>query len=107
MLGCYNPRNAESAPGDGLVTPQPEEAVGRTDITADSRAPHKESTCPSSRLTRGAESCNKGIVNYLRHKPLIVSYEVTLSCNCNCRHCDLGGLRPNEQRISPDDYARL
>lgn len=50
---------------------------------------------------------NKLIANYWRHRPLIVSYEVTLSCNCNCRHCDLGGLRPGEERIGPADYARL
>jgi len=58
-------------------------------------------------LEQGRRLLNKGIGNYLRRKPLIVSYEVTLSCNCNCRHCDLGGLRPNEQRISPSDYAAL
>ena len=50
---------------------------------------------------------NKGIGNYIHHRPLIVSYEVTLSCNCNCRHCDLGGLRPDEVRIGPEEYARL
>jgi len=32
---------------------------------------------------------------------------VTLSCNCNCRHCDLGGIIKDEKQIKPDDYARL
>lgn len=58
-------------------------------------------------LRDGGNLLRKGITNYLHHKPLIVSYEVTLSCNCNCRHCDLGGLRPGEERIGPADYARL
>ncbi len=48
---------------------------------------------------------SKGIRNYVGGRPLIVSYEVTLSCNCNCRHCDLGGLRQAEQRMAPADYA--
>ncbi len=55
----------------------------------------------------GARLLKKGIVNYVRARPLIVSFEVTLSCNCNCRHCDLGGLRPEEARLAPADYARL
>ena len=58
-------------------------------------------------LEQGRRILNKGIANYLRHRPLIVSYEVTLSCNCNCRHCDLGGLRSDEERISAADYAAL
>jgi hypothetical protein len=45
-------------------------------------------------LRDGGNLLRKGITNYLHHKPLIVSYEVTLSCNCNCRHCDLGGSAP-------------
>ncbi|MCK9357238.1 MAG: radical SAM protein [Dehalococcoidia bacterium] len=55
----------------------------------------------------GARLLHKGITNYVRSRPLIISYEVTLSCNCNCRHCDLGGLRPDETRLLPADYARL
>jgi MoaA/NifB/PqqE/SkfB family radical SAM enzyme len=58
-------------------------------------------------LEQGRRLLNKGIVNYVRHRPLIVSYEVTLSCNCNCRHCDLGGLKPSEQHIGAEDYAAL
>jgi MoaA/NifB/PqqE/SkfB family radical SAM enzyme len=58
-------------------------------------------------LEQGRRLLDKAIVNYVRGKPLIVSFEVTLSCNCNCRHCDLGGLRPGETRIGPADYAEL
>lgn len=58
-------------------------------------------------LEQGRRLLHKGIVNHLHHRPFIVSYEVTLSCNCNCRHCDLGGLRAGEERIGPKDYGRL
>ena len=47
----------------------------------------------------------KGIGNYVSKKPLIVSFEVTLSCNCNCRHCDLGGLLSDEVRMTPAQYG--
>lgn len=50
---------------------------------------------------------NRGIHNYITNHPLVVSYEVTLSCNCNCRHCDLGGMRRNEKQLKPADYADL
>jgi len=55
----------------------------------------------------GIKLLNKGILNYVTSRPLIISYEVTLSCNCNCRHCDLGGLRPDEERIGPEQYAAI
>ncbi len=58
-------------------------------------------------LDQGRRLLDKAVVNYFRGKPLIVSFEVTLACNCNCRHCDLGGLRPDETRIGPADYSRL
>jgi len=55
----------------------------------------------------GIKVAARGIYNYATKRPLIVSFEVTLSCNCNCRHCDLGGLIKNEKQIKPDDYTRL
>ena len=47
------------------------------------------------------------ISNLIDHRLLVVSFEVTLSCNCNCRHCDLGGFKKEEKRIGPEDYARI
>ncbi len=44
--------------------------------------------------------------NYLCGKPLVVSFEVTLSCVARCRHCDTGGYRKNEQRLAPEEYRR-
>ncbi len=49
----------------------------------------------------------RGIRNYASQRPLVLSFEVTLSCNCNCRHCDLGGLIKNEKQLKPGDYASL
>ena len=51
--------------------------------------------------------CYRGIRNYLTHRPFVISLEVTLSCNCNCRHCDLGGMIKDEKQITPGDYAKL
>lgn len=47
------------------------------------------------------------ITNLFNNRLLAISFEVTLSCNCNCRHCDLGGIIKDEKQISPQDYARI
>ncbi len=47
----------------------------------------------------------KGVYTYFSGSTMIVSYEVTLSCNCNCRHCDLGGYVEDEEQIGPEQYA--
>lgn len=49
----------------------------------------------------------KRISSLTNGQVLVVSFEVTLSCNCNCHHCDLGGIRKEEKQIQPQDYARL
>ena len=49
----------------------------------------------------------RGIHNYTTKRPLAVGYEVTLSCNLNCRHCDLGGIIKDEKQIKPEEYGRL
>ena len=47
------------------------------------------------------------VYNLVDHRLLVVSFEVTLSCNCNCRHCDLGGFRKEGKVMKPEDYARI
>jgi len=47
------------------------------------------------------------IFSLIDHRLLVISFEVTLSCNCNCRHCDLGGFKKEEKLIGPKDYARI
>ncbi|MDH4292200.1 MAG: radical SAM protein [Dehalococcoidia bacterium] len=49
----------------------------------------------------------RGIHNYVTKRPLVVGYEVTLSCNLNCRHCDLGKFVKDEKQIKPDEYGNL
>lgn len=47
------------------------------------------------------------ILNLIFKRLLVISFETTLSCNCNCQHCDLGGLKKEEKIIEPKDYARI
>ena len=49
----------------------------------------------------------KGIRNYLEHRPLSVSFEVTYACNARCKHCHLGGPVPGEKHASAEQYAEL
>ena len=58
-------------------------------------------------LLQGIELFMGGIRNYITNRPIVVSYEVTLSCNCNCRHCDLGGIIKDEKQITPEEYGDL
>ena len=58
-------------------------------------------------LLQGIELFTGGIRNYISNRPIVVSYEVTLSCNCNCRHCDLGGFIKDEKQITPEEYGDL
>ena len=58
-------------------------------------------------LLQGIKIARKEIHNYITDRPIAVSYEVTFSCNCNCRHCDLGGLVKDEKQITPEEYGDL
>jgi len=58
-------------------------------------------------LLQGIRIATRGIHSYIANRPIVVSYEVTLSCNCNCRHCDLGGLVKDENQIRPEEYGDL
>lgn len=53
----------------------------------------------------------RGHRNLLTGKPLVVSFELTWSCNANCRHCDKGGILPDETPMTPaqigDHYRNL
>lgn len=58
-------------------------------------------------LLQGTKLVTRGIHSYIAMRPIVVSYEVTLSCNCNCRHCDLGGFIKDERQIKPEEYRDL
>jgi len=48
----------------------------------------------------------RGAVNYVRKRPLCVSFEITYNCNARCKHCHLGGSAP-ENRAAPDELGRI
>ena len=58
-------------------------------------------------LIRSARIGVRALRNYVAGKPLVVSFEVTHSCTCNCLHCDRGGEVRGENAIKPADYAAL
>jgi MoaA/NifB/PqqE/SkfB family radical SAM enzyme len=47
-----------------------------------------------------------GSLNWLSERPIVVSFEVTDSCTCWCRHCDHGGPKDSCQDLKPADYRR-
>jgi MoaA/NifB/PqqE/SkfB family radical SAM enzyme len=46
----------------------------------------------------------RGFRNYFIPRPLVISFEVTHNCVCNCLHCDKGGPSPKEVRMKPENY---
>jgi MoaA/NifB/PqqE/SkfB family radical SAM enzyme len=49
----------------------------------------------------------RGTRNYLAGRPLVVSFELTASCNAHCRHCDKGGIRAGEAPLPPERIAAI
>jgi len=48
----------------------------------------------------------QGSLNWFIERPIVVSFEVTDSCTCHCRHCDHGGVRDNSRNLGPSDYRK-
>jgi len=48
----------------------------------------------------------QGSLNWLAQRPIVVSFEVTDSCTCFCKHCDHGGPRDRSKDLKPSDYKR-
>ncbi len=48
----------------------------------------------------------RGSRNWFAGRPIVVSFEVTDSCTCNCRHCDHGGPAETKHNLKPADYKR-
>lgn len=57
-------------------------------------------------LTESLRVIGRGSLNWPAKRPIVVSFEVTDSCNCNCRHCDHGGHRDESRNLKPADYRR-
>jgi len=48
----------------------------------------------------------RGTLNWVRQRPIVVSFEVTDSCTCWCKHCDHGGPKDDSRNLKPEDYRR-
>jgi MoaA/NifB/PqqE/SkfB family radical SAM enzyme len=48
----------------------------------------------------------RGTLNWMAGRPVVVSFEVTDSCSCYCKHCDHGGPRDDSGNLRPSDYRR-
>ena len=49
----------------------------------------------------------RGLRNILASRPILLPFEVTRSCNCDCRHCQLGGTIPDEAQAGPERFREL
>jgi len=45
-------------------------------------------------------------MNWISERPIVVSFEVTDSCTCYCRHCDHGGPKDDSCNLRPEEYRR-
>jgi MoaA/NifB/PqqE/SkfB family radical SAM enzyme len=57
-------------------------------------------------LQESLKIIGRGSLNWLADRPIVVSFEVTDSCTCDCRHCDHGGVRDDSRNLHPRDYRR-
>jgi MoaA/NifB/PqqE/SkfB family radical SAM enzyme len=48
----------------------------------------------------------RGSLNWVADRPIVVSFEVTDSCTCWCKHCDHGGPKDDSRNLKPADYRR-
>jgi MoaA/NifB/PqqE/SkfB family radical SAM enzyme len=48
----------------------------------------------------------QGSLNWLAQRPIVVSFEVTDSCTCYCRHCDHGGPKDMSKDLKPAEYKK-
>jgi MoaA/NifB/PqqE/SkfB family radical SAM enzyme len=48
----------------------------------------------------------RGSLNWVAQRPIVVSFEVTDSCTCWCKHCDHGGPKDDSRNLKPADYRR-
>ncbi len=48
----------------------------------------------------------RGSRNWIAKRPIVVSFEVTDSCTCFCRHCDHGGQKDDSRNLQSADYRQ-
>ena len=49
-----------------------------------------------------ARMATRGTLNWIKTKPLCVSFELTHSCTCDCRHCDHGGIKKDNKNLTAE-----
>ena len=49
----------------------------------------------------------RGLYNLLTQRPICVSFEITHSCTGNCPHCDKGGIKKENNVLSPQQYGEI
>lgn len=57
-------------------------------------------------LNESIRIIGRGSLNWLAERPIVVSFEVTDSCTCDCKHCDHGGPKDNSRNMKPAEYRR-
>jgi MoaA/NifB/PqqE/SkfB family radical SAM enzyme len=57
-------------------------------------------------FTESLRIITQGSLNWIQERPIVVSFEVTDSCTCFCKHCDHGGPKDNSGNMKPADYRR-
>lgn len=57
-------------------------------------------------LRQSLEIIRQGSLNWIAGRPIVVSFEVTDSCTCYCRHCDHGGPRDDSNNLRPEEFGR-
>jgi MoaA/NifB/PqqE/SkfB family radical SAM enzyme len=57
-------------------------------------------------LAESLRIIGRGSKNWYTGRHLVVSFEVTDSCTCYCKHCDHGGPRDTSRDMKPQDYRR-
>jgi len=54
-----------------------------------------------------ARMATRGTLNWIKTKPICLSFELTHSCTCDCRHCDHGGIKKDNKNLTAADYGKL
>jgi len=57
-------------------------------------------------MTESLRIIAQGSRNWLSQRPVVVSFEVTNSCTCYCKHCDHGGPKDTSREMKPADYRK-
>lgn len=58
-------------------------------------------------LIKGLRIVNRAVCNLITKRPMVISFEITTSCNANCRHCDRGGIVKESNLLEPGKYGAI